>query len=622
MLRRLVSGAACALLLTSALALAAGLVSLAPCAHAASAEDIETAALAPGLFRLSDQTGLPMPLSDSDAALYKSIFRLQNEARWREADRDIERLHSKLLLGHVLAERYLSERGYHSKFAELSAWLNRYADLPEAAEIYKLAMRRMPHGARHPRRPEGGVFAPPARAELGAAETSPHLSAAERRRAAVLERDIRRHVDEGAYDSAERILDGKEARRLFDAAEYEALGAEIASGFLLLNENNQALAIADALPAHGRRVNAAVERAGGLAAWRLGRFERAAEHFTRLAMSDSVDSWNRAAGAYWAARSYMRAGDYAKVDHWFEVGARYPYTFYGIMARKIAGEPFDYNWEMPAFTAADAGHVGAVPAGVRALALIQIGERVRAEAELRRINPADPDMAHALLAISQRIDMPTLAMQLAERITDSRGRRYDAALYPIPNWAPRDGFEVDRALVYALVRQESKFSPRALSVAGARGLMQLMPGTARFMAAGTGYDGRRYDLFEPQLNLTLGQSYLAHLMGIDDIGDNLMMIVAAYNGGPGNVARWQREIRASDPLLFLESIPNRETRQFVEHVITNYWIYRDELGQPAPALATIAEGGWPTYASQAATPASAAPRLEDASGTGPAHGRH
>jgi soluble lytic murein transglycosylase-like protein len=74
------------------------------------------------------------------------------------------------------------------------------------------------------------------------------------------------------------------------------------------------------------------------------------------------------------------------------------------------------------------------------------------------------------------------------------------------------------------------------------------------------------------------------------------MLAAAYNGGPGNVSRWQRQIKHdNDPLLFLESIPNRETRLFVEHVLANYWIYRDQLGQATPALDAIAEGQWPTY---------------------------
>ena len=66
-------------------------------------------------------------------------------------------------------------------------------------------------------------------------------------------------------------------------------------------------------------------------------------------------------------------------------------------------------------------------------------------------------MAHAILAVSERADMPSLAMQLAEKVTDASGRRYDAALYPVPSWQPEGGFTVDRALVLALIRQNGKF---------------------------------------------------------------------------------------------------------------------------------------------------------------------
>jgi soluble lytic murein transglycosylase-like protein len=236
------------------------------------------------------------------------------------------------------------------------------------------------------------------------------------------------------------------------------------------------------------------------------------------------------------------------------------------------------------------------PQGPRALALIEVGQDLSAEEELRHINPAQPETARALLAVSLRSDMPALAMQLADQLMDSSGRHYDAALYPVPSWEPQGGYSIDRALVLALIRQESKFSAKATSGAGARGLMQIMPGTARFVSDGTGYGGLNHQLFKPALNIALGQNYLTHLMGVDSIRENLFLLVAAYNGGPGNLAHWQRSIKhGDDPLLFLESIPNRQTRQFVERVLANYWIYRDELGQPSPALDAIAAGKWPTY---------------------------
>lgn len=562
---------------------------------------METAALAPGTLKPFDEAALPQPLTDEDAKRYRRIFRLQEKARWAEADKEIARLNDRMLLGRVLAQRYLSPNGYPAKFSELSRWLDRYADHPEATQVYELALKRKLRGAPWPRRPEGTVYNAPA-ARDGASE--PHdarraLSGAEARHLAELRRAIRRALNEGRYEEAGHRLGTDEAERLLGRAEYDDFRAEIASGFYFTSQDEAAVAFADAGLAEAGPVNATVERAGGLAAWRLGHYDQATRHFERLATAPMADSWSRAAGAYWAARSHLVGGEPDKVTHWLDIAAGHPYTFYGIVARRLAGRPAEYNWEVPAFAREDAAEIMSVPAGVRALALVELGEDARAEQELRRVNPAQPEMAHALLAVSQHADMPALGLQVAAQIFGRAGKRYDAALYPMPSWEPRGGFNVDPALVFALIRQESNFSMRAESPVGARGLMQLMPRTASFVADGTSYGGRRYQLFDPEVNLTLGQNYLGHLMSIGNVGENLFLIAAAYNGGPGNLARWQREINdENDPLLFLESIPKRETRQFVERVLANYWIYLDQLRQPTTALDAIAEGRWPTYKSR------------------------
>ncbi|MCU0839999.1 MAG: lytic transglycosylase domain-containing protein [Rhodospirillales bacterium] len=184
-------------------------------------------------------------------------------------------------------------------------------------------------------------------------------------------------------------------------------------------------------------------------------------------------------------------------------------------------------------------------------------------------------------------------MQLERRLFPRGG--YDSAAYPIPHWVPEGDFIADRALIYAVIRQESQFNPRAISRAGARGVMQLMPGTAQLVARrlGSGDAGRWAD---PEVNIKLGQSYIAMLLGDPNVGGDLFRLAAAWNGGPGNLDRWQRGVAATDdPLLFIESIPYRETRDFVEKVLANLWIYRDRLGQVDPSLDMLAAGEWPTY---------------------------
>jgi len=96
--------------------------------------------------------------------------------------------------------------------------------------------------------------------------------------------------------------------------------------------------------------------------------------------------------------------------------------------------------------------------------------------------------------------------------------------------------------------------------------------------------------------LTLGQRLIRMLLDSDQIQGNLIMMSAAYNAGQGNLGKWERRAQyRNDPLLFIESIPSRETRSFIERVLTNYWIYRHRMGLSSPSLDAIAEGGWPLY---------------------------
>ena len=149
-----------------------------------------------------------------------------------------------------------------------------------------------------------------------------------------------------------------------------------------------------------------------------------------------------------------------------------------------------------------------------------------------------------------------------------------------------------------LIRQESRFNARAKSRVGARGLMQLMPRTASFIARDRRYhSSRRNKLYEPDINVELGQKYILHLL--EQVDGNVMYLVAAYNGGPGNLAKWRRRTKFNDePLVFIERRPSRETRAFMRQVLTKLWIYRARLGQAAPSLDAIAAGGWPPYVPQ------------------------
>jgi soluble lytic murein transglycosylase len=139
---------------------------------------------------------------------------------------------------------------------------------------------------------------------------------------------------------------------------------------------------------------------------------------------------------------------------------------------------------------------------------------------------------------------------------------------------------LDPSLVFALVRAESRFSPRATSPVGARGLMQLMPATARAIDKVAADPDR---LYQPELNLRLGTRHLKDL--IDRYDGNLVPVIASYNAGAGNVDRWLKAFGGMDQSEFIENIPFPETRDYVKKVLAGREIYR-RLYLPATTVAT------------------------------------
>jgi soluble lytic murein transglycosylase-like protein len=480
--------------------------------------------------------------------------------------------------------------------AELKRWMARYADLPEASAIYNLAKQG---GSRH----AAGIKPPAHDAAQSAAadsddgpgwedftgESTRQLTAADSRLVHDFKSRFRRAVHQGRIESAAAMLDGPEVVRVFDKVDYDELKTVL--GMAHFAEGRDAEAARWAVDAAERSGDVLPEShwVAGLALWRGGDRAASLRHFEAVGNATDVSSWLIAAGSYWAARANLTLRHPQLVSHWLQKAAAYPRTFYGLLARRALGQDVQYSWEARPFTDADAEILLHVPGARRALGLIQLGDKERAEEELLRLaTAAAPALAQSMLSLAYTSDMPAAAVRLGERVSASDGRSHDSADYPLPDWRPANGWTVDRALVLAIARQESSFNPEARSSSGAVGLMQLMPQTARSMGAGR--------LTNPEVNLELGQRYVRHLLDDDSIRGNLLLLAASYNSGPGAVARWLQTIHhQGDPLLFLESIPVRETRVFVQQVMTNYWAYRNRLGQTYSSLDAIAGGDWPMY---------------------------
>lgn len=540
-------------------------------------------------------------LGDADVARYRDIFTLQDKGDWRAADRAIKRLSDRMLMGRVLYQRYMHPTKYRSRYTELANWLKQYADQPGAVRVWKLAMRRKPKTAKAPRRPVGKSAATTAVAEASpdpAAESISRRNATQRKQVRKLRAHMLGHLRRGDPKGAAKHLHQRDVERLLQPVEFDEQRWHVASAYFFKGRDNQALALAAASAERSRLQVPTADWTAGIAAWRLGDKAAARHHFEALAHSPTASPWNVAAGAFWGARASLVMEQPEHVTELLAIAAARPRTFYGLVAVRLLARDLPFRWTPPPLEAATVVRMMEHAPVRRSVALAQVGQIYWAERELRDAHATlDRPLNGALLGLASRLGLAAAAFRISAEMSARGEVAPDSAAYPVPRWRPGGGFEIDRALIYAFMRQESGFNSRAKSRSGAYGLMQLMPRTGSFIAKDRSLRGRnKRHLFRPELNIDLGQKYLRHLIENGKIRGNLFMVAAAYNGGPGNLAKWLRQTNhQNDPLLFIESLPSLETRLFIERVFANFWIYRARLGQDSPSLDAVASGHWPYY---------------------------
>ena len=330
--------------------------------------------------------------------------------------------------------------------------------------------------------------------------------------------------------------------------------------------------------------------AGFIALRKLDDPATAMQHFQRLqAVVATPISLARA--LYWQGRAAEAAGNDALAETTYRAAARHMTAYYGQLAAERLGLPLDANllsdtrppdWRQASFIGdpvLDAAKL-LLAAGDRTLAkrfILHLGESLNAQ-ELDQL----ADMALAW-------NEPHIALLVAKAAAE-RGIILPRAYFPVPAMVP-DGLPVSRALALSIARRESEFEPTVISPAGARGLMQVMPGTAQLMADETGlaYDVDKLTS-DPAYNVAKGAAYLRVL--IDEFGPSVAMVAAGYNAGPGRPRRWATEFgdprnAGTDVIDWVETIPFTETRTYVMRVVESLVIYRAKLkGEVGPVRVT------------------------------------
>lgn len=345
--------------------------------------------------------------------------------------------------------------------------------------------------------------------------------------------------------------------------------------------------------AHGQTDRADIADAEWLAGWIALEFlsdpAAALEHFLKMHAQVRLPV-SVARASYWAGRAAAKLGRTVESAGWFEKAARFGTTYYG----QLALERLDANAKLqlpaePVPTAADAHAFLSEELAQAVLLLAQLEEHERVRPFLVRLadRAQTPAQAALVTALAERIGRPDLAVATA-KLAQQSGTLLAYAGYPV--LAP-PAMPVEPALVLALVRQESEFHAGAKSHAGALGLMQLMPATARSVALAQKV---KYEptwlTADPDYNLRLGTAHLTDLL--ESFRGSYVLSLAAYNAGESRVRGWMKTYGdprdpAIDVVDWIEQIPIEETRNYVQRVMENIAVYRARLaGEQTPLTLT------------------------------------
>jgi len=389
------------------------------------------------------------------------------------------------------------------------------------------------------------------------------------------------HRRAGDNDKAAAIIltAPKGAAQLVDPDEWWVERRLISRGLIDAGKAQLAYKVAAGHSAEAPVVQAEAEFHAGWYALRfLNDPRRAAPHFERITKLSQTPI-SQARGHYWMARSLSGA---QRAQH-YQMAARHKGTFYGQLSAQALGLPaLDISNPRP--SAAERVRFAANDMVQAIVMLEEAGYPSRADAIYRhlaeKLNSAG-ELA-LLAARAEKRGNRSLALQIG-KTAHQRGLEVDTVSWPVGAIPPSAKIgQTGMALAYSIARQESAFNVGAVSPANARGLLQLLPGTAKSMAKKTGqkYSGQRL-VTDAAYNASLGSAYLSEQL--DNFGNSYILTFVGYNAGPGRVKQWlaaygdPRGRPIEEVVDWVERIPFTETRNYVQRVMENYQVYKARL---------------------------------------------
>ena len=517
-------------------------------------------------------------LSNKDVQLYKTIFNDYRNGDFKKGDESVAQLDDQILMGHVEALKLLHPTKHRSSFLELRDWLDKYNDQYEATRIYNLGVKRKPSGAVNPKKniyPElNEIFLEKSEAPKTINNLSKIFTSSNYSKKISIYNTVRSRVGRGWPTGALEYLSHHE--KYFNDKEKSFLLSKIANGYYLANLDDKAINVLSDTSFINEPYSEGLW-IKGLAFYRKGDFQTASRQF--LILSKITNSkWLSDAGAYWSFLSSTKdANDnitfQASLDA-LDVACQPSFNIYSILSCRILDKPIKDNLFDDIEMKKDLGFFLDTEFGRRIQALVEIGELPVAELELNRLQGRSNDrFKKVILGFSIKNDLSSMQIKTAKNLfADSAPLQF---LYPTPKWIEDFNFNsIDPTIALSMIRQESQFSAFAKSGKSAYGLMQILPSTAKMVNKEYNFKSNPRILFDPKINVETGTKYIESLLEIDYIQGDLLKALISYNAGPGNLSKWMKKTNFNnDSFLLIESIPSRETRIFVERVLTNLVIY-------------------------------------------------
>jgi soluble lytic murein transglycosylase len=535
----------------------------------------------------ADRTAVPALLSQDERTYYRELFAAIDKADWTRVQAMFAQKPDGPLHTVARAEYFLAPTSPKIELAALTGWLGSGIQLPQAEQISQLALKR-------------GASNLPVLPSTQALASLPYSPKRIRPRetqdgtmpggvaAGILER-----IKNDDPAGAKLLLDGIDAALSPNArAEWRQ---KVAWSFYIENDDAASYALAQTSSDGAGPWVAEGWWTAGLAAWRMDDCAGAAEAFARTA-AGSENAELTAAANYWQSRALVRCRKPELATAPLRAAAARDETLYGMLAADQLGMKLPESHAAPDFTQGDWQGLRDVTNVRIAVELAEIGKDGLADEVLRhQARIGSPAFYQPLTRLARDLGLPAAQLWMAYNAPFG-GKPEPATRFPTPKWTPTGGWKVDPALVYAHALQESVFRTSAVSPAGARGLMQIMPSAAKDNASIVGVTGSAGDLARPDINLAFGQQHLELLRNSPGTQGLLPKVMAAYNAGLTPVTRWNGEIRdKGDPLLWMESVPYWETRGYVNIVLRNYWMYERQAGGPSESRIALVQGMWPTF---------------------------